>query len=213
VVDGDVLPRHPFEPDAPEISRDVPMIIGWTLDDAALSLSNFELDEAGLKDAVRRVTGERTDEIVAAYRAAYPDAPPYLVQARILTDSRFGRGALLQAERKARQGGAPAWLYLWEWESPGMAGKFGAVHGVDVGLAFHNYAGEIAGAGSEEGKLMADRLASAWVAFARTGNPNNPELPEWPAYDPQTRPTMVFDLDTRVEQDPLAGLREYWEGG
>jgi para-nitrobenzyl esterase len=213
VVDGEVLPRHPFEPDAPAISRDVPMIIGWTLDDAALSLTNFDLDEAGLKEAVRRVTGERTDEIVAAYRKEYPDAPPYLVQARIFTDSRFGRGALLQAERKARQGGAPAWLYLWTWESPGMGGKFGAVHGVDVGLAFHNHSGEIAGSGSEEGRRMADRLASAWVAFARSGNPNNPEIPEWPAYDPETRPILIFDLETRVERDPLAGLREFWEGG
>ncbi|HVS64589.1 MAG TPA: carboxylesterase/lipase family protein [Thermoanaerobaculia bacterium] len=213
VVDGEVLPRHPFEPDAPEISRDVPMIIGFTLDDAALSLTNFDLDEAGLADAVRRLTGDRTDEILAAYREAYPDAPPYLVQSRIVTDSRFGRGALLQAERKAQQGGAPAYLYLWTWESPGMDGKFGAVHGVDVGLAFHNSSGEIAGADSEEGRLMADRLASAWVAFARTGNPNNPELPEWPAYDPETRPTMIFDVDTRVEEDPLAGLREFWEEG
>ena len=212
VVDGEVLPRHPFEPDAPEISRDVPMIIGFTLDDAALSLTNFDLDEAGLPDAVRRLTGDRTDEIVAAYHEAYPDAPSYLVQARIVTDSRFGRGALLQAERKAEQGGAPAYLYLWTWESPGMGGKFGAVHGVDVGLAFHNSSGEIAGADSEEGRRMADLLASAWVAFARTGNPNNPELPEWPAYDPATRPTMVFDVDTRVEEDPLAGLREFWEG-
>jgi para-nitrobenzyl esterase len=213
VVDGDVLPRHPFEPDAPEISRDVPMIIGWTLDDAALSLTNFDLDEASLPEAVKRATGERTTEIVAAYRKAYPDATPYLVQARIFTDARFGRGALLQAERKALLGGAPAYLYLWTWESPGMGGKFGAVHGVDVGLAFHNYAGEIAGAGSEEGRQMADRLASAWVAFARTGNPNNPQIPEWPAYDPETKPILVFDLDTRVERDPLAGLREFWEGG
>ena len=212
VVDGEVLPRHPFDPDAPEISKDIPMIIGFTLDDAALRLTNFDLDEEGLKGVAKRAAGERADQVVAAYRAAYPDVPPYLVQARILTDARFGRGALLQAERKAAQGGAPVYLYLWTWPSPGMGGKFGAVHGVDVGLAFHNSAGDITGGGTPEGKLMADRLASAWVAFARTGNPNNPQIPQWPVYDPVTKPTMIFDADTRVVEDPKRDLRAFWSG-
>jgi para-nitrobenzyl esterase len=212
VVDGEALPRHPFDPDAPEISRDVPMIIGFTLDDAALSLTNWDLDEAGLAAAAQRIAGDRGAEVLTAYRAAYPDATPYLVQARMATDARFGRGALEQARLKAEQGGAPAYLYLWKWQSPGMGGKFGAVHGVDVGLAFHNAQGEIVGDGTNpEALRLADELASAWVAFARTGNPNNPQLPEWPQYDPQTKPTMIFDVTTRVEDDPLAALRVFWE--
>ncbi len=212
VVDGEVLPRHPFDPDAPEVSREIPMIIGWTLDDAAIGLNDFDLDEAGLRDSVARIAGERTDAVLEAYRAAYPEASPFLIQARVLTDSGFfGHDALVQARRKAEQGGAPAYLYVWTWESPGMGGKFGAVHGIDLAPAFHNYAGEIVGGGSEEGKMMADRLASAWVAFARTGDPNNPEIPEWPAYDPPTRPTMIFDLETRVEDDPFRDLRTFWD--
>jgi para-nitrobenzyl esterase len=211
VVDGVALPRHPFDPDAPEISRDVPMIIGFTMDDSALALTNFDLDETGLRGVAERVAGERADEVLAAYREAYPDATAFLVQARMITDQRFGRGALAQAERKAAQGGAPAYLYWWKWPSPAAGGKFGAVHGVDVGLAFHNASGELAGSGSPEGLAMAERLASAWVAFARTGNPNNPQIPEWPAYEAAAKPTMVFDTETRVENDPLARLRGFWE--
>lgn len=213
VVDGDVLPRHPFDPDAPEISRDIPMIIGWTLDDAALRLTNFDLEEDGLKEVVAGVAGTRADHVLATYREAYPDASPYLVQARIMTDRRFGRGAQTQAERKAGQGGAPAYVYLWTWPSPALGGKFGAVHGVDVGLAFHNYNGDLVGNGHPEAVTMADRLASAWVAFARTGDPNNPEIPQWPAYDAERKPTMIFDLDMRVEEDPLADLRHFWGDG
>ena len=212
VVDGEALPRHPFDPDAPEISRDVPMIIGWTLDDSALALTNFDLDDAGLEQVAARVAAGRASEVLAAYREAYADTTPFLVQARMLTDQRFGRGALAQAERKAAQGGAPAYLYFWKWESPAAGGKFGAVHGIDVGLAFHNASGELVGSGSPEGVAMADRLASAWVAFARTGNPNNPKLPEWPPYDAANKPTMIFDTETRVENDPLAKLRGFWEG-
>jgi para-nitrobenzyl esterase len=210
VVDGDVLPRHPFDPDAPEISKEVPMIIGWTLDDAALALTNFDLDDEQLAEVVARAVEENAGDVLAAYRKSYPEATPYLVQARIFTDRRFGRGALVQAERKAAQGGAPAYLYLWTWPSPAMGGKFGAVHGVDVGLAFHNAMGDLVGNGSPEALVMADRLASAWVAFARTGDPNNDKIPEWPAYDAERRPTMIFDADTRVEEDPLRDLRGFW---
>ena len=58
---------------------------------------------------------------------------------------------------------------------------------------------------------MADRLASAWVEFARTGDPNNGALPAWPTYDAKTRATMVFDAETRVENDPRGEIRDYFE--
>jgi para-nitrobenzyl esterase len=115
------------------------------------------------------------------------------------------------AERKAALRKAPAYLYLFSFPSPGAGGKFGAVHGLDVGLVFHNYGDEFTGRSA--GVIsIADKLASAWVAFARTGNPNHPGIPPWPIYAPDTRPTMVFDTETRVENDPLRDLRLLWEG-
>jgi len=53
-----------------------------------------------------------------------------------------------------------------------------------------------------EARAMADRMAAAWVAFAKTGKPDGRGLPEWPAYDPDTRATMIFDTHTRVENNP-----------
>ncbi|MGA9774199.1 MAG: hypothetical protein WBV94_34540 [Blastocatellia bacterium] len=67
----------------------------------------------------------------------------------------------------------------------------------------------IMGVGSSGGKVMCDRLASAWVAFAKTGDPNNPKIPQWPAYDATTRATMIFDTDTRVENDPRGEIRKF----
>jgi para-nitrobenzyl esterase len=69
VVDGEVLPRHPFDPAAPADSADVPVIISTTLHDAALRLTNFELSEAGLADLFRQRFGAGADRILAAYRA------------------------------------------------------------------------------------------------------------------------------------------------
>jgi para-nitrobenzyl esterase len=57
---------------------------------------------------------------------------------------------------------------------------------------------------------MCQRLASVWTAFARTGDPNNPNIPNWPAYDTATRATMIFDADTRVENDPRGEIRKFW---
>ena len=210
VVDGAVIPRHPFDPTAPEVSADVPVIVSTTLDDAALGLTNFDLDEAGLKTFVKTIAADRTDQVLSAYRKAYPNASPYLVQARILTDRGGRKSASTLAERKAALHRAPAYLYLFSWPSPGAGGKFGAVHGIDVGLVFHNYGDEFTGR-SPEVRSLADKLASAWVAFAKSGNPNHPGLPEWPSYAPETRPTMIFDKETRVENDPLHDLRLLWE--
>ena len=113
------------------------------------------------------------------------------------------------AERKAALKGAPAYLYMFTYPSPGFGGKFGAVHGVDVGLTFHNYGDEMTGSGPEV-RALADTFASAWVAFAKTGNPNVSGLPEWPAYSADTKPTMIFDKTCRVENDPLRELASLW---
>jgi para-nitrobenzyl esterase len=211
VMDGTILPHHPFDPVAPPESADVPMIISTTLEDAALRLTNFNLDEAGLKAILKQRYGDKEGEILALYRQRYPQKSPYLIQAQVFTDAGFRRSAITQAERKAALGKAPIYMYLWNWESPGFGGKFGAVHGIDVAASFHGVRDTIMGVGSREGKVMCDRLASAWVAFAKTGDPNNPQIPRWPSYDSATRATMVFDTDTRVENDPRSEIRKFWE--
>jgi para-nitrobenzyl esterase len=210
VMDGRVLPHHPFEPVAPPESADVPVIISTTLEDAALRLTNFNLDEAGLKTIFNQQYGEQGDQLLALYRRHYPQKSPYLIQAQAFTDAAGRRAAITQAERKAALKRAPVYMYIWAWESPGFGGKFGAVHGIDVGASFHQVRDAILGGGSAQGKVMCDRLASAWVAFAKTGDPNNPQLPPWAAYDETMRATMIFDTDTRVENDPRAEIRKFW---
>jgi para-nitrobenzyl esterase len=211
VMDGSVLPHHPFDPVAPPESADVPMIISTTLEDAALSLTNFNLDEAGLKTILNQRYGDKAEAILALYKQRYPQKSMYLIQAQVFTDAGFRRSAITQAERKAALGKAPAYMYLWNWESPGHGFKFGAVHGTDVSASFHQVRDNIVGVGSSGAKVMCDRLASAWVAFAKTGDPNNAMIPRWPTYDATTRATMVFDNDTRVENDPRGEIRKFWE--
>jgi para-nitrobenzyl esterase len=210
VLDGTYFPHHPFDPVAPAESADVPIIVSTMMEDAALRLTNFDLDEKGLHDVVSRRYGDKADAIIAMYRKAWPNKTPYLIQAQIFTDSGFRRSAYAQCERKAALGKAPAYAYLWEWPSPGFNGKFGAVHGIDVSASFYNVRDPIVGVGNPEGIQMCKRHASSWVAFATTGDPNNAEVPHWPAYDATNRSTMIFDTNMRVENDPRGEMRNFW---
>jgi para-nitrobenzyl esterase len=209
VVDGAAIPRHPFEPDAPAVSADVPMIIGTTLDDAAMG-GRVDVDEAGVKAGLQKRYAAHADRIYELYRRHFPNASPFLLQARMLTDRRGRRAADLQAQRKAALGSAPAYLYLFSWPSPALGGKLGAVHGVDVGMTFNHVAGPLSG-DSAAARKLAERYASAWVAFAKTGDPNTAALPRWEPYDARTRPTLVFDDEIQHAHDPLRELRMIWE--
>jgi para-nitrobenzyl esterase len=210
IADGTVLPHDPSDPGAPPESATVPVIISTTLEDAALRLTNFDLDEAGLHAVVDKAFPGRADAIISLYRAAEPAKRPYLIQAQILTDAGGRRNAIVQAEHRAALGPAPTYMYMWSWATPAYDGKFGAVHGHDVDASFHIARSPIVGSGRAAGKLMADRLAGAWVAFARTGQPSHEGIPAWPAYDATTRATMIFNDDTRVENDPRAAMRKFW---
>ncbi len=197
VIGNAVLPHHPFDPAAPAESAGVPVIISTTLEDAALRLTNFDLDEAGLHAVIAKMKPKAdADKITRMYLDANPGKTPYLVQAQALTDATGRRAQVIQGERRASLSGAPTWLYIWSWATPAYDGKFGAVHGHDVDASFHIVRDSIAGSGRAAGRLMADRLASAWVAFAKTGDPNNPTLPLWAPYEPTARATMIFDTET-----------------
>jgi para-nitrobenzyl esterase len=211
VMDGAVLPHHPFDPVAPPESADVPVIISTTLEDAALGLTNFDLTEAGLEAQLSQRYPAKATEIHAMYRKAYPNKSPFLIQAQIATDAGGRRSAVTQAERKAALGKAPAYMYLWTYESPGFGGKFGAVHGTDVSASFNGYANSIGGSGSPQQRVLWDRFASTWIAFAKTCDPNNSKIPAWPAYEPGKRATMIFDNDLRVENDPRSEIRKFWD--
>lgn len=210
VIDGIALPRHPFDPDAPDVSRDVPMIVSTALDERSYRMGNFEMSEEQLAAFAKERAGDRAGELVALYRDEDPQAKPFLLAARMDSDRYYRIGAFTQAELKAKQGGGAVWSYLWTWPSPAFGGRYGAVHGIDVAPSLHNVRGALNGP-SADSLLMADRIASIWANFAATGNPNNARLPEWPAYDNVQRATLILDTKMRVESDPRGKHREFWK--
>jgi para-nitrobenzyl esterase len=111
------------------------------------------------------------------------------------------------AERRAALEAGPVYLYYFAWESPYAGGRYKSPHTVEIPFAFHNLAASPLTADAPDAAALADRVSDAWLAFARTGDPNVPDLPHWPAFDPANRPTMIFDSESRVENDPIREQR------
>ena len=213
-VDGRSLPRHPYDPDAPAQSRNIPLMIGTVRDEQTLFMmidplfGKFTADQA--HERFKQVLGAKGDAAFALYRAQRPtDAPTYWV-VDLMTDLTFRNGSIQMAERKAKQGGAPAFMYRLDFEPPIAGGILRAPHGLDTAMAFDNVSAAPAMYGDgKAAQVIADHMATAWINFARTGNPSQPGL-AWPRYDAKTRKTMIFNVASKVVSDPDKARREFW---
>lgn len=211
VVDGTVIPKHPFDPAAPEISADVPMIVGFNREDSGIrTLAASELTEEALQKWVQETYNDNANLVLSSYRKVYPNATPFQIQSRIRTDSGTRQRATTMVERKSAQNRGKAYLYEMEWASPAFEGRFGAVHGTDLGLVLGDPRIPIEG-NTAEARKMAEIVGSTFVAFGKTGNPNCDKIPNWPAYNIESRATMMFNTECRVENDPAKELRLIWE--
>ena len=208
VVDGQFLPKNPWAPDGPAASAGVPMIIGSTRTETTILAgiadpSVFALDDATLH---RKLAGwvppADIERVVAGYRKITQGATPSDLFFAITTARRVRQPAWSQAERKAAQNAAPVWLYELDWQTPVEDGKWRSPSGLDIPFVFDNgvHGEGLAGRGEDQNTLAA-QMSAAWLAFARTGNPNNKTLPPWAPFKPADRVTMVFDGKSHTAGD------------
>jgi len=125
----------------------------------------------------------------------------------VYVDLRFRSGAIRQAAAKAEQGGAPAYLYLFNWR-PDNA--LGASHGMELPFMFNNVQNmrEMTG-GSDRAYAFQEKVSDAWLAFIKTGNPNNPGMPQWEPYSAENGFTMVLDDTCHGERHMDDALLEF----
>jgi para-nitrobenzyl esterase len=204
-MDGRILPRHPFDPGAPQISADVPLLTGTNLHEAVSGLDRPDAHAMGVEELDRLVKDEFGDggqTIIDAYRRDYPRATPFDLYA-IIAAASFRRPAFEQGIRKAALGAAPAYSYIYSWQTPVLDGRPGSFHACEIAFAFDNaaicdhYSG-----GAPEAFVLSKQISTAWVNFARTGNPNHDDLPHWPTYTAENRATMYFNTPCEVRNDP-----------
>jgi para-nitrobenzyl esterase len=207
MVDGKVIPSHPWDPKGPALSASIPLLIGYAHTEETLydrpTPEKLALDESGLKERASKRLGQDPARVIAAFRSANPSATPWDLWILLATDHPRGTYSRELAKRKADQRGAPAFFYRSDWETPEGGGHMRSPHTIEIQFVFNNI--KIAGpliSKMPEAFALADKTSSAWVAFARTGDPNTPKLPKWAAYSGTSRDTMLFNNECRVVADP-----------
>ena len=208
VVDGASLPRDPWFPNAPEISADVPLMQGSVETEDAWTepVPPLEMPEADMMARIMRIADNdeaRARSLVALYRQAHPGITNTDVWLIMNSDNTRRANAQALGELKFAQGKAPSYLYFFNWRSPVHRGQIKSFHTIEIPFVLYNVdiGASMIGAGQER-YALGHRMSAAWAAFARNGNPSHPDLPRWPAFNPTDYPTMVFNDECRVVNDP-----------
>ena len=214
-IDGRSVPSAPFDPTAPDLSADIPLLVGNTLHEGSFirDPTREALTEAELRKEAERMHGAHAPALIDALRAIYPMAKPV----EILGHMRVAGGldlrvqTVTQAARKSVQK-APAYAYTFAWRTPVLDGRPRAFHRSELPFFFDNTdrCAHMTG-GTTAARELAAKVSGALIQFARTGNPTHSGLPNWPAFRSDKAPTMVFDNRCEVKFDHDREARDAYE--
>jgi para-nitrobenzyl esterase len=226
VVDGVVLPRNPFVPDAPKLSENVPMILGNVHDETAVAAPaamTWDQASAALDAAVHEYLGPvKAEDTVAEFRGIHPEYTPMQVDVAAATAFRAWPGQRMEAERRAANPMSQPRTWVYQMNFTGANGR--AMHTIDIPFMFDNIAMAGGQVGMDpqhvaEANALAATMSGMLCAYGRTGNPNGDakgasqdgKLPYWPAYELKNRSTMMWESKPRVENDPRGAERRFAE--
>lgn len=208
-MDGDYIPQEPVGEKYPELSKDIPLLIGsnlteWESFPLQLDLANTQKDnrftwsDSQVEEKLKAKYGNKTAKVIEAFREAYPKR--HLADA-LYVDSFLRAPALKTASLKADQHAAPVYNYIFSWDTPVFNGVPMSYHTAEIAFVFNNIDKmEQATGGGKEARELAKKMSTAWVNFAKTGNPNGGDLPQWDAYTRENGNVMIFDNEIKIKQ-------------
>jgi len=218
LVDGHIVPAHPFDPVATPLAAGIPLMISFNHQEANFFFREqpniFSMSDEQLINKVRERSGDNTTRIIDAYRKHMPHASPSDIFIAISTATSFGNDTLELAALKSAQP-APVFLYRYDYESnmpiAGTQQTLRACHASDIAPTFFNHDEPgLHGTGPGLPQVSAN-MSALWTSFARNGKPAARGVPEWPQYNTKTRPTMLMNTQCKVVNDPDADIRKMWE--
>jgi para-nitrobenzyl esterase len=207
-VDGEILPQHPYVPQAAPTAADVPMLISSVLNEQSPAWTDSSLENVTFAQVVDKLKeragfgpglGDKAKDAVEAYARVFPGKKPVEIWSLVSSNR---RNVVTLAEAKVQQP-APVFVTWFAWQPPLFDGRIGAFHCVDICFWFHNTDLMLThtGGGARPRKVS-DKMAGALVQFMKTGSPNGPGLPHWPKYTSANGETMVFNDVPEVKNDP-----------
>jgi len=217
VADGTDLPAQPFDPAAPALADDIPLLVGGTKEESGFFLADDDevwhrhLSEDSLRARIAAVAGADAGRVIDLYRTLDPEGNREDQLIAALTGSNFWIRTVLLAERKAARLAAPVYAYSLDWRSPACDGRLKAHHAMDLPFVFDTTDVPDTTRGAAGARELAAVVSGIWAGFARTGSPAHPALPRWPAYTPDERATMILNTECRLTADPDRDARLLWE--
>ncbi len=217
-IDGINFTEHPFIPNAPRRTAQVPMMLGTTRTELSNQLgrdpSIYEIDNAGLVERIGRFfPEEEVQPAIEVFRDSNPEASPTELFFIMTSWRSYILNATIMAETRAELNGAsnPTWMYQVTWRSPAEGGRRYSQHTIDLPFMFDNVdkVPHLTGPETSDTRAMTDYMANAWIAFARDGDPNHDGLPNWPTYDLASRNVMHFETPAVAVSDPFRSERLY----
>jgi para-nitrobenzyl esterase len=212
-VDGVSVLLQPNDAIAQGSSQGVKLMVGCTKHEATFFLAvqgtrAETITEAQLRAAAVSTVGDKADALLAGYRIIHPTFTPGDLMVRLMSD-RTRIGSINLVESHLKGAGGPAYMYLFEWESPRLP-DLRASHGIDGTFYFDNTDSVPMAEGLADAHQLASQGSAAGGAFATHGDPKTDSLPHWPAYTLDQRATMIFDKTCFVQNDPMGADRLLW---
>lgn len=214
VVDKSVIPVQPLQALAQGSAKNIPILIGTTEDEYRL----FTF----VDPTWRKLDDEGTEKrFKAAFGKSWPRMSEQLkgetltqeLFEKLMTWQMFTYPAITLSETRIKRG-EKVWMYRFDYKSTAFGGGLKSCHALELPFVWNTvknqrttaFTGDV-----PERFTIAEQMHHAWIAFAKNGNPSIPQLPEWPEYDLNSRTTMHFNLETKVQHDPAKEERLFWE--
>lgn len=214
VVDGKILPQHPYDPEAAPTAADVPMIISSVQNEQSMSWADSSLESMTIDQVADRLKeragfgpgfGDKSKEVVDSYAKAFPGRKPVEIWS-LASSNRQSVVAL--ADVKSRQP-APVYVDWFTWQPPLFDSRMRAFHCVDICFWFYNTDLMLTHTGGgARPRALSTKMAGALLQFMKTGSPNGAGLPNWPKYSTAKGETMVLDDACAVKNDPDRDARK-----
>ena len=208
VDDGDVLPGDQYVLYSQGHFNDTPVLVGTNSDEGALFIRGG-VTSAAFEMQIRGGYGERAEQILAAYPHA-TDADALQSARNVFRDSAFAWPTWTWARLQSEKGKGAAYVYYFDHRTP--ASPNGASHADELPYVFGTLGGPGRPAPRSEDTAMSARVMAYWTNFAKTGNPNDKGLPQWPAFTEKEQRVMVLDAMPSARAVPNVAQLEAFEG-
>jgi para-nitrobenzyl esterase len=213
-VDGEIIPQHPYYPEASPTANDIPMIICSTFNEQSPSRFDSKLESITLDEVKKQVMqragfgpgfSEKASDVVEAYANVFPDKKPVEIWSMISSNR---KNSVDLANVKSNQS-APVYIAWFGFQPPLFDNRMRAFHCIDICFWFANtdLMYTHTGGGSSP-RSLASKMSASLVQFMKEGNPNGGGLPNWPIYSMVKGETMILDRTSVVENDPDRDARK-----